>query len=62
MNAKIGYEAQHYEIYLYGKDLADEEYDITSDVPLLIGLMQQTVLTGNSSFPGCSGKDWRAAF
>ncbi len=28
MNAKIGYEAQHYEIYLYGKNLADEEYDI----------------------------------
>ncbi len=28
MNAKIGYEAKHYEIYLYGKNLADEKYDI----------------------------------
>ncbi len=28
MNAKIGYEAKHYEMYLYGKNLANEEYDI----------------------------------
>ncbi len=27
MNAKIGYEAKYYEIYLYGKNLADQKYD-----------------------------------
>jgi iron complex outermembrane receptor protein len=27
VNAKIGYEAKHFDIYLYGKNLFDEEYD-----------------------------------
>ena len=27
VNAKIGYEAKHFDIYLYGKNIFDEEYD-----------------------------------
>ena len=27
VNAKIGYEAKHFDIYLYGKNLFDKEYD-----------------------------------
>ena len=27
VNAKIGYEAEHYDIYLYGKNIFDERYD-----------------------------------
>ena len=27
VNAKIGYETEHYDIYLYGKNIFDEEYD-----------------------------------
>ena len=27
VNAKIGYEAEHYDIYLYGKNIFDEKYD-----------------------------------
>jgi iron complex outermembrane receptor protein len=27
VNAKIGYESEHYDVYLYGKNIFDTEYD-----------------------------------
>ncbi len=31
INVKVGYETEHYDIYLYGKNILDEEYDLPYD-------------------------------